>query len=115
LPWTVPGILLGAWLLNASIPAVRRRWLRARQSRRPASSQAIQIYLEMLRLLRKKGLKKSASQTPIEFALSIADDRLVEIVLFLTRRYNQVRFGKAPLGAAENDEAWELLQSLRAK
>lgn len=112
---TLPGILLGAWLLLKVAPAIRWHWMRSHPAGKTASSQATQLYLEMLRLLRKKGMVKSPSQTPMEFAHSIGGQDVADKVFFLTRHYNQSRFSAIPPDELERDTAWKILQSLLPK
>jgi transglutaminase-like putative cysteine protease len=112
---SLPGVMLGAWLLLKVAPAIRWHWMRSHQAGKTASLQATRLYLDMLRLLRKKGMVKSPSQTPTEFAHSIDGEVVAEKVLFLTQHYNQSRFSWDPPEESEIDAAWKTLQSLRAK
>lgn len=57
--------------------------------------EATLTYQRFLNILRKKGLRKSPSQTPREFALSFIGSRLAWPVLEFTRIYNALRFGRA--------------------
>jgi transglutaminase-like putative cysteine protease len=57
-------------------------------------------YQRLLRVLRKKGFRKSPAQTPREFALSFAGSRLSWPVLEFTRLYNALRYGQAPVSLA---------------
>jgi hypothetical protein len=50
-------------------------------------------YNEMLRLLSRRGIRKSPGQTPLEFASSLPDGNLAEPVHELTTMYHEARFG----------------------
>jgi hypothetical protein len=50
-------------------------------------------YNEMLRLLSRRGIRKSPGQTPLEFASSLPDGNLAEPVQELTTMYHEARFG----------------------
>src|SRR5260370_40545976 len=50
-------------------------------------------YNEMLRLLSRRGIRKSPGQTPLEFASSLEDGNLSEPVHELTAMYHAARFG----------------------
>ena len=53
-------------------------------------------YREMLRLLEKRGWKKAASQTPLEFAAAIPAPELAAPVAQFTELYQSARFGDHP-------------------
>ena len=50
-------------------------------------------YNEMLRLLARRGIRKTPAQTPIEFAISLPDENLTAPVHELTGLYQAARFG----------------------
>ncbi len=50
-------------------------------------------YNEMLRVLSRRGIRKSPGQTPLEFASSLPDGNLSEPVQELTTMYHEARFG----------------------
>ncbi len=54
-------------------------------------------YQQFLRILRRKGFSRLPSQTPREFALSIAPSSLDLYVAEFTRLYNAIRFGHEPV------------------
>ena len=63
------------------------------------------FYLEMLRILKKKGMEKSEFETPMEFALRTGSQEVKEITeLFQTRRYRDT-----PLSTGEVAELKTLL------
>jgi hypothetical protein len=59
--------------------------------------EAALTYQRFLNILRKKGHRKSPSQTPREFALSFVGSHLNAGVHEFTRLYNAFRFGRAPV------------------
>lgn len=73
--------------------AVRRGWRVAPQA---AAELASAQYRRMLRLLERRGLRKAAGQTPLEFAASLPSPALAAPVTELTVRYQASRFGAAP-------------------
>jgi len=81
---------------------VRARWsLRAhRKGTLPPELAALQ-YREMLKLLERRGWRKSPAQTPLEFAAAIPDARVNVPVSQLTDLYQSARFGAHPAKASE--------------
>jgi protein-glutamine gamma-glutamyltransferase len=70
------------------------RWsLRARRTGNVTASLAALEYREMLRLLEKRGWKKSPSQTALEFAAMIPTPEVAAPVAQLTEMYQSARFG----------------------
>jgi protein-glutamine gamma-glutamyltransferase len=90
--------------------AVARWSLRARRSGGLTASLASLEYTEMLRLLEKRGWKKSASQTPLEFAAAIPAPDLSAPITQLTELYQSARFGDHP---APIEQMSSLLRSIR--
>ena len=71
-----------------------QRWsLRARRGGHLTAPLAALEYKEMLRLLERRGWKKSPWQTPLEFAASLPSGDLTEAVTQLTETYQSARFG----------------------
>jgi protein-glutamine gamma-glutamyltransferase len=81
---------------------LRARWsLRShRRGTLPPELAALQ-YREMLKLLERRGWRKSPAQTPLEFAAAIPDARLNLPVSQLTDLYQSARFGAHPANAIE--------------
>ena len=81
---------------------VRARWsLRAhRKGTLPPELAALQ-YREMLKLLERRGWRKSPAQTPLEFAAAIPDAQFNLPVGQLTELYQSARFGAHPAKASE--------------
>jgi protein-glutamine gamma-glutamyltransferase len=116
-PYFLPGVLvcLIALLLalrgQSMIRYLVARWsLRARRSGDLTASLAALEYTEMLRLLEKRGWKKAASQTPLEFAAAIPAADILAPVLQLTEMYQSARFGDHP---APIEQMSALLRSIR--
>ncbi len=76
--------------------AIARWSLRARRGGDLTASLASLEYTEMLRLLEKRGWKKSPSQTPLEFASAIPAADLTAPITQLTDLYQSARFGNHP-------------------
>ena len=104
------GLLL--WMRGRALIryAVARWHLGARRGGSLTPSLATFEYQEMLKLLEKRGWKKSPSQTPREFAAAIPAADVSAPVLQLTELYQAVRFGSRSPAAAE---ATSLLRSIR--
>jgi transglutaminase-like putative cysteine protease len=57
---------------------------------------ASRLYAELLRMLARRGLMRSVSQTPFEFAAAVDSPNLAPAVREFTQLYGQARFGGAP-------------------
>jgi protein-glutamine gamma-glutamyltransferase len=87
------------------------RWsLRASRGGNLTAGLAAIEYKEMLRLLEKRGWKKTPSQTPLEFASAIPSADLSAPISQLTQLYQSARFGDHP---APIETMSALLRSLR--
>jgi protein-glutamine gamma-glutamyltransferase len=107
-PYFLPSllVLLIALLLylrgRSLIAYILARWsLRARNSGNVTASLATVEYREMLRLLEKRGWKKSPSQTAQEFAAALPVADFAAPVLQLTELYQSARFGNHPAPVAQ--------------
>lgn len=95
--WSVGGVL--ATLLLVFVGNARRLWrgwLKRQVAARPASAprMAATIWYErMVRLIAKRGWRKSAAHTPAEFVVRIDDLGLRRQVAEFTRHYERARFG----------------------
>ncbi|MGH9738074.1 MAG: transglutaminase TgpA family protein [Candidatus Acidiferrales bacterium] len=88
------------------------RWrLRAHRGGDLTASLAALEYSEMLRLLEKRGWKKSPSQTALEFASAIPAPDFAAPVAEMTELYQSTRFGDHP---ARIEQMSALLRSIRA-
>ncbi|HTS11458.1 MAG TPA: DUF3488 and transglutaminase-like domain-containing protein [Candidatus Limnocylindrales bacterium] len=116
-PYFLPAILL---LLVALLIYLRGRWmiayvvarwsLRAGHKGSLAAPLAALEYREMLRLLERRGWKKAASQTAMEFASAIPAPEVAGPVAQFTELYQAARFGDHPAGA---EQMSALLRSIR--
>ncbi len=102
---------------RSMIRYVVARWsLRARRSGDLTASLAALEYSEMLRLLEKRGWKKSVSQTPLEFAAAIPAPELSAPILQLTEMYQSARFGNHPAPIEQMSALLRLIRdSLRSR
>ena len=107
-PYFLPGVL--AFLIALLIYMRGRpligyliaRWrVRARRGGNLTASLASLEYREMLRLLEKRGWKKSPSQTALEFASAIPAADIAARVVQLTALYQSARFGDHPTPVAQ--------------
>jgi transglutaminase-like putative cysteine protease len=115
-PYFLPSLLV---LLLALLFALRgralirylvARWrLRAHSGDVTASLAALE-YSEMLRLLEKRGWKKSPSQTALEFVSAIPAPEFAAPVAQMTEIYQSARFGDHP---ARIEQMSALLRSIR--
>jgi protein-glutamine gamma-glutamyltransferase len=115
-PYFLPSLLV---LLIAGLFAMRgramiryfvARWrLRAHSGNTTAGLAALE-YSEMLRLLEKRGWRKSPSQTALEFASAIPAPEFAAPAAQLTELYQSARFGDHP---ARIEQMSALLRSIR--
>ena len=99
-PYFLPGILailvmILMYLRGRTLFAfMMARWsLRARRGGNVTASLATLEYREMLRMLEKRGWKKSPAQTAQEFAATIPASEIASPVAQLTQLYESARFG----------------------
>jgi hypothetical protein len=90
--------------------ALARLAMRARSGGSLSASLASLEYREMLRLLEKRGWKKAASQTPLEFVAAIPSPDLSAPIAQLTEIYQSARFGHHP---ARAEQMSSLLRAIR--
>jgi transglutaminase-like putative cysteine protease len=90
--------------------AIARRRVAARPEKSPRAAATI-WYERTLRVLARKGVRKSPAQTPEEFLRSIPDAELREPISRLTRHYERARFGNSPEDAARLPELFEEVTS----
>lgn len=116
-PLFLPGLLVLLLALlfylrgRSMIGYLVQRWsLRARRGGNLTAGLAALEYNEMLRLLERRGWKKTASQTPLEFAAAIPATDLAGPVVRLTELYQSARFGNHP---ARVDQMSSLLRLIR--
>lgn len=119
-PYSLPGALIFLLALlvyfrgRALGGFVAVRWrLRARREGHLPSELAAFEYRQMLRLLERRGWRKSPAQTPLEFAASIRVPEFAGPVAELTQLYQSARFGAAPADARRVSSLLAALKSLR--
>ncbi|HEV2288830.1 MAG TPA: DUF3488 and transglutaminase-like domain-containing protein [Candidatus Acidoferrales bacterium] len=121
-PYSLPGALVFLVILliyfrgRAMGGFVAIRWkLRAqREGKLPAELAAFE-YRQMLHLLERRGWRKAASLTPLEFAASIPAPEFAGPVAELTEIYQSARFGEHPADAKRVSFLLAALKSLRRK
>jgi protein-glutamine gamma-glutamyltransferase len=108
-PWIAIAVVLLIGLALALRSAAVREWLALRWRLRmshtsgaPASQHAAVLsYRRMLRLLERRGWRKSPGQTPLEFAAALPGGAVAGPVIHLTRIYQAARFGDQPADAGK--------------
>ncbi len=99
-------VLAGLFAADRNLSLTELRFLWAwtfpghARSRIAAPEHATLSYQQLLRVLRKMGFRKGASETPREFALTFGGTRWSVQVLEFTRLYNALRYGQAPVPLA---------------
>lgn len=83
--------------------AIYQRRVAARPEKSPRLAATI-WYQRALRMLAKRGFRKTPVQTPAEFVHSIQDETCRESILRLTEYYERARFGDSPEDAARLPE-----------
>jgi protein-glutamine gamma-glutamyltransferase len=115
--WSLGG-LIGVGLLflvfNARriIGRVRLRLIAAHPERAPQTAATL-WYVRMTRIIARRGWRKSASQTPAEFATMIEDPKLRSRVQGFTRHYENARFGDSVDDAQRLEELYQEISSAR--
>lgn len=117
--WRWPGIY---WILGAlAIALAAQRWRRPlrlfvlqRILKRKDAEIAPQYYLQMLDILGRRGLSRSKSETPAEFARRAGSHLRSELPGRITDIYYRNRFGGRPLRESELDEVYSGLKRLRS-
>jgi protein-glutamine gamma-glutamyltransferase len=119
-PYALPGALIFLLALliyfrgRALGGFVAVRWkLRARREGQLPSDLAAFEYRQMLRLLERRGWRKSPAQTPLEFAASIRVPEFAGPVAELTQLYQSARFGAHSADARRVSALLAALKSLR--
>lgn len=115
LGWALCAALLLILLLSnrAIRQALSNLWLLRGGSGRESNPRAATLrYQQMLRLLARRGLKKSPGQTPLEFAASLPAAELARPVGQLTELYQYARYGARPLEAQAMSELLLRVKSL---
>jgi protein-glutamine gamma-glutamyltransferase len=118
LGYALPALLvlsLVALRYNVPVEALRRIRLflqiHAVKSAHSDPQLASRLYGELLRMLARRGLKRSETQTPFEFAAAMSSPQLAPAVREFTQLYTHARFGGAP---CEANRLGQLLEQVRA-
>jgi transglutaminase-like putative cysteine protease len=85
--------------------------IRAAKSVRSDPQLASRLYGELLRILARRGLKRTETQTPFEFAAAVHSQQLAPAVQEFTQLYAHARFGGAP---CDGTRLGQLLAEVRA-
>jgi protein-glutamine gamma-glutamyltransferase len=115
--WSLGGLIGGGLLFlvfNARriIGRVRLRLIAAHPERAPQTAATL-WYARMTRIIARRGWRKSASQTPSEFATMIEDPKLRSRVQEFTRHYENARFGESVDDAQRLEELYQEISSAR--
>jgi transglutaminase-like putative cysteine protease len=93
-------ILLRFEALSAVLRRLRLSWqLRTAKAARSNPQLASGLYIELLRVLARRGLMRNVSQTPFEFAAAVDSSNLAPAVWEFTQLYAHARFGDVPCDA----------------
>lgn len=96
-----------------ALPFMRKAWRKyhrfrlRRDPQRAPTSAASFWYLRMLKRLSKRGIRKNVTQTPEEFAGSIADPQIRRDVVLFTGYYERARFDGSVADAERLPELYE--------
>ena len=93
--------------LRLRLPALRRKLFR------PTRSSPVEFYQHLLAILTRQGIRKSASDTPLEFSRKVQPPWMIPHVMTLTSLYYRVRYGKASLTREEKKKIEDILKALR--
>ncbi len=86
--------------------------VRSREHRsRPSLSKIPSFYLEMLKILKKKGLEKEISETAMEFANRVSRPGVREV----TEIYQKVRFGRGRCETGEYRKIKDIIRDLKTR
>ncbi len=93
-------LLLVALRYNVPVDLLRRfrLFLQIRASKAPRADPqlASRLYEDLLRMLARRGLTRTETQTPFEFAAAVNSPQLAPPVREFTQLYAHARFGEAP-------------------
>jgi protein-glutamine gamma-glutamyltransferase len=113
----MPATEMATWIvvlaLILSLPFAPRAWRSFERSRalrnpqRAPRTSASFWYLRLLKRLRRRGLLKEPTQTPEEFAASIADPDMRRDVVVFTEHYERARFDESVEDATKLPELYE--------
>jgi hypothetical protein len=114
----IPLVVLAFFILlrfDGLSAMLRRLWLswqlQSEKAGRSNPQLASGLYVELLRLLARRGLMRGVSQTPLEFAAALDSPNLAPSVREFTQLYAYARFGGAP---CDTTRLRQLLDQVRA-
>jgi transglutaminase-like putative cysteine protease len=112
--WAVIGaaaalVLLLLGNLGRIVRWIHESWVRAHPENSPEQAAAI-WYERMARVVARRGVRKTAAQTPQEFLRKIEDSRLREPVARFTDVYESARFGNSVDDAQKLPELYEEIE-----
>jgi transglutaminase-like putative cysteine protease len=112
---TVLVLLLVALRYNVPGELVRRFRLfvriRASKAVRADPQLASRLYAELLRILARRGLTRTETQTPFEFAAAVNSPQLAPAVWEFTQLYARARFGEAPCNTTRLGQLLDQIRS----
>lgn len=106
-------------LVIMALPFLPRAWRtlrRARLLRNPQGaprSSASLWYARMLRMMARKGIRKTPAQTPAEFASTIDDVQMQQSVVIFTEHYERARFAGSAEDALRLPELYAELAAMK--
>jgi transglutaminase-like putative cysteine protease len=109
--WGIPLIFIMAMTLVRPLRRCILNRIRQVLYRNRPRLYAGSFYSEALEMLSEHGIVRAPGQTPMEFALSLANHPAGAPLIILTRLYNAIRFGP-PDAVPRSKKAEDLLQSL---
>lgn len=99
-------------LVLALLRRLRLSWqMRSPEAVRSNPQLASRLYEELLYLLKRRGIAREETQTPLEFAAALSQPRLAPAVQEFTLHYTRARFGDA---ACDTTRLRALLDEIRA-
>jgi len=102
-------LILAGWLLARRVRGLGwRRGLRLTREKDERLRSTVEFYERLAAALAKRGLTRTANQTPLEFAVATNQREALEI----TNAYNRVRYGADRLSADELKQIERLLRTL---
>ena len=117
--WSIVGLMVSVPLLvlvNAGrlLRGLRIRRIAAHPEKSPRLAASI-WYERMIRLVERRGWRKSPAQTPAEFVTCIRDISVRDSVARFTRHYEGARFGDSAQDAGRLPELFDEITSLKAQ
>lgn len=104
-------IIMALPFLPRAWRALRRVKLLKNPGNAPRNSASL-WYARMLRVMERKGIRKTPDQTPAEFASAIADPEVQKSVVVFTEHYERARFAGSTEDAVKLPELYEELHEI---